>query len=146
MHGVIDHVYYSSTDLSLLRHAIPPTTFPSLAAAREHLLPSLSLPSDHYPVCVDLGPPRGNSASAVSAATCNATCTCAVAAAPRWPPDAGVVRCTECLRYTVLTWHVAPADARFVCASCGKGSAGGCVRSDGYVAPAPLPLLSGALT
>ena len=133
MTGVIDHVYYSSNNLSLLRHVTPPTTFPSLAAAREHLLPSLSLPSDHYPVCVDLGPPppRGTSASA---ATCTATCTSTgSAAAPRWPPDAGVVRCTECLRYTVLTWHVAPADARFMCASCGKGSAGGCVRHDGYV-------------
>lgn len=50
----IDHIFFIPTELSLRGHAITPKQFQSDGAAREVLNPSLSNPSDHYPVVADL--------------------------------------------------------------------------------------------
>ena len=48
---LIDHIYFSG--LQFERHAWGPTTYSSLTDARKQLIPSLTLPSDHFPVVVD---------------------------------------------------------------------------------------------
>lgn len=53
----IDHIFFSPAELSLRGHVLPPKQFPSEMEARQMLNPSLSCPSDHYPVIVDLSWP-----------------------------------------------------------------------------------------
>jgi len=53
----IDHIFFTPKELSLQGHALPPKQFTSDAEARDSLNPSLSCPSDHYPVVVDLAWP-----------------------------------------------------------------------------------------
>lgn len=50
----IDHIFFTPGELSLQGHAVPPKQFSSDADARRDINPSLSCPSDHYPVVVDL--------------------------------------------------------------------------------------------
>merc|ERR1712216_868813 len=52
---LIDHVFYSE-GLELVEHVLEPRVHPSRAAAIDDLIPSLSNPSDHYPVVVDIVP------------------------------------------------------------------------------------------
>ena len=56
--GVIDHVFFSRHFLGS-RHAWLPLTYATPADARRDLLPSLSIPSDHAPVVVDLFRTKG---------------------------------------------------------------------------------------
>lgn len=58
----IDHIFYSTEHFSLLRHAFPVRRFKSADVALEAVLPSLAVPSDHYPVVVDIlwGPALGH--------------------------------------------------------------------------------------
>lgn len=59
----IDHVFFNPAELSMAGHALPPEQFSSEVEARGVLNPSLSCPSDHYPVVVDLcWPLRGPAA------------------------------------------------------------------------------------
>lgn len=61
----IDHIFFTAGDLSMEGHVYPLQQFPSGAEARGTLNPSLSCPSDHYPVVVDLNWPvmvEGNKA------------------------------------------------------------------------------------
>lgn len=53
---VIDHVFFSSA-LSLVRHVMPPLAYASAEDAQGRLLPSISIPSDHAPVIVDMDLP-----------------------------------------------------------------------------------------
>jgi len=50
----IDHVYFGSEQLSFNGFPVAPARFPSEEAALFQSLPSLTIPSDHYPVVVDL--------------------------------------------------------------------------------------------
>lgn len=51
---LIDHVFYTAPTLALPEHAFGPVAFADEAAALAAPLPSLAVPSDHYPVVVDL--------------------------------------------------------------------------------------------
>jgi len=49
---VIDHIFFS-TEFSMIEHAFEPPRFEDKNLAAASLLPSLAIPSDHYPVIVD---------------------------------------------------------------------------------------------
>jgi len=49
---VIDHIFFS-TEFSMIEHAFEPHRFEDKDLAAAELLPSLAVPSDHYPVIVD---------------------------------------------------------------------------------------------
>ena len=56
---VSDYIYFSP-HFAFQKHAVAPAMFPSRTTALEHLLPSLSVPSDHMPVACDFSlPPPG---------------------------------------------------------------------------------------
>lgn len=57
---LIDHVYYVPEVFECRQHVLPPQRFVSAERALDQVQPSLSNPSDHYPVVVDLAwlPPR----------------------------------------------------------------------------------------
>lgn len=59
----IDHIFFNPAEMSLQGHPLPPRQFPSDVAAREVLNPSLSNPSDHYPIIADLAWPLKGSAA-----------------------------------------------------------------------------------
>lgn len=51
---LIDHVFFNPKFFSMRSHALAPRRFESAAQALQEVEPSLSNPSDHYPVIVDL--------------------------------------------------------------------------------------------
>merc|ERR1712110_947240 len=50
---LIDHIFFNDA-FKLERHAYRPQQFSSAASALEVVVPALEVPSDHYPVVVDL--------------------------------------------------------------------------------------------
>jgi endonuclease/exonuclease/phosphatase family metal-dependent hydrolase len=57
--GLMDQMFFTAC-FSLLQHAYPPATFIGGAGdARGQLLPSLKVPSDHYPIIADIQLPIG---------------------------------------------------------------------------------------
>jgi len=53
-YSLIDHIFFTPSVLEMQGHVAPPIRFTSSTAALEAVLPSLTNPSDHYPVVVDL--------------------------------------------------------------------------------------------
>jgi len=53
MLGAIDHLYFSQS-LRFVRHAWGPVAHKDPAMARQQLIPSLAIPSDHYPLVAEL--------------------------------------------------------------------------------------------
>lgn len=53
-YGLIDHIFFTPSAFKSKGHILQPNRFASSTTALEDVLPSLSNPSDHYPVVVDL--------------------------------------------------------------------------------------------
>jgi len=51
---LIDHVFYTKGDVESATHAISPTVYASAEEGQTGLIPNLDMPSDHYPVVVDI--------------------------------------------------------------------------------------------
>jgi len=49
----IDHIFFDPRSMALRGHVYPPRRFLSAHTALDHVLPSLAIPSDHYPLVVD---------------------------------------------------------------------------------------------